>query len=39
MDTSIEERLVELPGKDALAAYLVEGLVEVLVTYGPDDLE
>jgi len=39
VDPSIQERLVELAGEEALAADLVKGLVEVLVTDGPDDLE
>jgi hypothetical protein len=39
VDLSIQERLVELPGKDALTADLVKGLVEVVVAYGPDDLK
>ena len=39
LDTLTQKRLVELPGKDALAADLVKGLLEVLVAQGFDDLE
>jgi hypothetical protein len=39
VDASTQERLVELTGKEALAADLVKGLLELLVTHRPDDLE
>ena len=35
VDPSTQERLVELASEEALAADLVKGLVEVLVTDGP----
>ena len=38
LDALTQKRLVELPGKDALAADLVKGLVEVLVAQGADNL-